>query len=453
MAEASNGSPDKAQMEVKDSPNGAAGPSSTDVSLTEDISIHLSPRDSIKASPRTPRATKPAGKVLSGGRGKTQPAKLPVIKATSTPRTARTDRSKEKAPVSVKTKSDDAQPKDKCEMCDEYKVMRARCLTCQANMCSSCIDHHRKMKISRDHEFQNWDKYVLEIAPTPPPPVPMSKTMCKVHRDEKLQFYCKICLVPLCTNCKLTKHEGHKTRDLNDEIAEQRENLPYKLSQIRASYLPILKQQVKELDDYGKQVSFNVKGTVENIEQRSRVMKDEIDRTSNRLVEKLKRKEKTETTKFEDRKQKLSTYIRSATTALTSGERIIQYGNDFEVMELYQNLLALSKQIHELTKRRVPRTRFMFSDGQMSSAQLQSFFGNFAEKGPKVEKAMSPKSSRTRSTRAIPALQMVPEVHARLLKTFTCKMVPGNKVSSIAPVSDTEAWICFGWTTDRKSVV
>ncbi|XP_053400349.1 uncharacterized protein LOC123558025 isoform X2 [Mercenaria mercenaria] len=438
MAEASNGLP---VNEQESSPNGAAGPPSSDISLapTEEMSIHLSPRESKKGSFLSPRATKPVGKITSA---RQQPAK--TVKMVSGAKTAPT---KEKEPSKLKHAEE---PKEKCDMCDEYKVMKARCLNCQASMCGSCIDHHRKMKISSDHELQSWDKFVLQIEPTPPPQIPSTKTNCKIHKHEKLQFYCKVCLLPLCTACKLTKHEGHKTRDLNDEINEQRDHLPYKLSQIRASFLPLLKQQIKELDDQNKQVAYNVKGTVENVEKRSRIMKDEIDKTSTRLVDKLKQKEQRETSKLEQRKQTLTGYVRTATTALTSGERIVQYGNDFEVMELYQNLIHLSKQIQELAKRRPPKTRFTFLDGSVSSTQLQSMFGSFMEKGPKVESAPSAKtqSSKSRSTRAIPALQLVPEVHARLLKTFICKMVPGHKVSAIAPINDMEAWVCFGWTTN-----
>lgn len=444
MAEASNGAPVK---EEESSPNGAAGPSSSEISLapTEDMSIHLSPRGSVRKKSLTPRATKPAGKIDSDRSAKSQHPKQHTVKMASGGSKAPGVKRKSAAPKAKLGEENE----EKCDMCDEYKEMKARCLDCNASMCGACIDHHRRMKISQDHVLQNWDKFLLQIPPTPQPAIPSSKTLCKIHKDEKLQFYCKACLTPLCTACKLIKHEGHKTRDLNDEIAEQRENLPFKLSQIRASFLPILKQRIKDLDDYNQQVSNNVKGTVENVEKRSRLMKDEIDKTSRRLVDKLKDKEKHEFEKLEKRKQVLSGYVRSATTALTSGERIVQNGGDFEVMELYQNLIHLSKQIEEIMRRAPPKTRFTFHDGSMTSAQIQSMFGGYMEKGKKVETKPPAKSVKPRTTRPIPALQVVPEVHARLLKTFTCKMVAGNKVSAIAPINDTEAWVCFGWTTNE----
>ena len=445
MAEASNGSNGSPVEEQETSP-GAAGPPSTALSLapTDDMSIHLSPRDSLKGGALSPKATKPAGKIASARTGKPRSSKTVKITSGGKKSLSKDKDSSKQSPTS-------GEFKDKCDMCDEFKAMHTRCFNCQASMCESCTEHHKKMKISSSHETQSWDKYALTAGQTAPSKLHSSKPNCKIHRDEKLQLYCKQCLMPLCIACKLTKHEGHKTRDLNEEICEQRDNLPFKLSQIKASFLPLLKQQIMEIEEQNKHVAYNVKGTVESVEKRSRIMKDEIDKTSKRLVDSLKHKEKSETNKLEQRKKTLTGYVRNATTALTSGERIAQHGNDFEVMELYQNIIQLSKQIQELLKKRVPRTRLTFNDGSMTSAQLQSMFGIYMESGPKLESLASPRSTqrKPKDIKAIPRLQVVPEVHARLLKTFICKMVAGNKVSAIAPINDSEAWICFGWTTNE----
>ncbi|KAK7467921.1 hypothetical protein BaRGS_00036846, partial [Batillaria attramentaria] len=40
---------------------------------------------------------------------------------------------------------------------------------------------------------------------------------CKQHPDEKLRFLCLACGQVICRDCKLTKHEGHKTDDLKTQ--------------------------------------------------------------------------------------------------------------------------------------------------------------------------------------------------------------------------------------------
>lgn len=450
MAEASNGVSGEEVVEtqtIEQPPNGAAGPFS-ESKISNESSVFLdiigSPRTSEPSSPRaTIKATQPLqrrgslkSKVTGSGYGK--PSSVSSAKTASTQAQGRTGargRGRQQE-----------EPKDKCDMCEQMKAMSARCLDCASNMCESCVEHHRKMKISSTHDLLEWSKYISQNrAPLEPPPPPPSKQFCPTHKNEKLQFYCKACLKPLCTNCKLTKHEGHKTRDLWEEIQEQRQTLPMKLSQIRGSFLPLLKQQLKDVDVYEKELTYNVKGTLDNIEMRSQMLKAEVDRTSNKMVTTLKQKEKKETTRMNDRKKALNTYLREATTALTTGERIIQSGDDFEVMEMYQKLIEMLGQINDLIKRKPGKRQFAFQDGQKNAAGLDSIFGGYTEKGSpeRPTRAMKPRRA------AAVALQMSPEIHPRLLNSFTCKNIPGNKVSAIAPINETEAWVCFGWTTNE----
>lgn len=447
MAEASNGltGDELTETETVHLPNGAAGPfSESEISKESSVLLDIeSPnKDSEPPSPRATKQPQPVrrksslrSKVVGSGYGK--PSTISSAKTVST-----------QAPGKYGARGGRAQqkeePKEKCDMCEQMKVLSARCLDCASSMCESCVEHHRKMKISSAHDLLEWSKYVNQNkAPTEPPPPPPSKQFCKTHKNEKLQFYCKACLQPLCTNCKLTKHEGHKTRDLWEEIQEQRQTMPMKLSQIRGSFLPLLKQQLKDLEAYEKELSYNIKGTLDNIELRSQILKAEVDRTSNKMVTTLRQKEKKETTKMNERRKTLSTYLREATTALTTGERIVQSGDDFEVMEMYQKLIEMLQEINELVKRKPGKRQFAFQDGQKMGAGLDSIFGGYVEKGSpdRTTRAMKPR-------RAV-ALEMTPEIHPRLLNSFTCKNIPGNKVSAIAPINDLEAWICFGWTTNE----
>ena len=432
MAEASNGVQSDPLESGKESANGAAGPNSDNFSLsppTEDMSIHLSPRETRgRSSPKPTR--QPARMPLARPRHMTRPRNLSPLKAVEARNRARQMAEKQS---------------DKCEMCEQFYPMKARCLTCQSNMCENCVEHHKKMKIAADHELQDWETHLhnlrlgVESKPKTPPP---SKTDCKTHKGEKLQFYCRVCMIPLCINCKLTKHEGHKTRDLFEEMKEQRDVLPLKLNQLKASILPLLKQQIKELEDADKELKYNVQTTIENIQKRTKFVKDEIDKASARLIGKLKDKEQKAFDQIESKRRTLNTYLKSATAALNSGDRIVQTGDDFEVMELYQNLIDILKKIQELVKRRPGKQRYVFQDGQFTQNQLFSMFGNYAEKGPKLEQVV-------KKTRSLASLQVIPEIQGRLITTILCKSVPGNKVSAIAPINEKEAWISFGWTTNE----
>ena len=49
--------------------------------------------------------------------------------------------------------------------------------------------------------------------------------LCPDHPEEDLRFYCHVCKIPLCRDCKVIKHEGHKTEMLKDVVANRKEKL------------------------------------------------------------------------------------------------------------------------------------------------------------------------------------------------------------------------------------
>lgn len=119
MAEASTVTP---VLSDKNSQNGAAGPSSsTDNSIAEEVSIHLSPRGPRKTS--SPRVPKPVNRTTSVVKSASQLGKTGMTRKPSSIK--RTESVKEKSQKQL-TKSSDQPQEEKCDMCDEIKAMKAR---------------------------------------------------------------------------------------------------------------------------------------------------------------------------------------------------------------------------------------------------------------------------------------------------------------------------------------
>ncbi|KAL8595469.1 hypothetical protein ACOMHN_024168 [Nucella lapillus] len=49
--------------------------------------------------------------------------------------------------------------------------------------------------------------------------------ICPLHRKKELDLYCVQCHQSICINCKMTKHEGHHTDDLNTVASRKRREL------------------------------------------------------------------------------------------------------------------------------------------------------------------------------------------------------------------------------------
>ena len=52
-----------------------------------------------------------------------------------------------------------------------------------------------------------------------------SRDRCKTHAKKEVEFYCEACDKPICLNCKLTQHEGHRTTDISKAAKSKRQDL------------------------------------------------------------------------------------------------------------------------------------------------------------------------------------------------------------------------------------
>ena len=96
----------------------------------------------------------------------------------------------------------------KCGNCDKKSSKSFYCFQCCAFWCEAdCISFHNGMKANKEHrvlalkDFQDEDFENVLKRPA----------FCRKpgHEKKELEFFCKICEVPICSSCAFTDHEGH----------------------------------------------------------------------------------------------------------------------------------------------------------------------------------------------------------------------------------------------------
>ncbi|KAK6166346.1 hypothetical protein SNE40_023065 [Patella caerulea] len=122
--------------------------------------------------------------------------------------------------------------------------------------------------------------------------------LCPKHKkqNQMLQFYCSKCDIPICLHCKLTSHEGHNTRDLEDilhctkdELKEKSETiqsfiLKYKAARESAEGLE------KKMDHKLQELKASVIGNAEHLH-------DLVDNRKKILLDMITKSQKKETNK------------------------------------------------------------------------------------------------------------------------------------------------------------
>ncbi|XP_071150768.1 uncharacterized protein [Mytilus edulis] len=89
-----------------------------------------------------------------------------------------------------------------CGPCQEGKVKTKAdiwCYNCDEGLCSTCSDHHKRIKSSRDHKTIDIKSYK--------PSIQAIKTECDNH-GQQLNLYCPSHLMPCCDECISTNHSN-----------------------------------------------------------------------------------------------------------------------------------------------------------------------------------------------------------------------------------------------------
>ncbi|KAH9518788.1 hypothetical protein Btru_006275 [Bulinus truncatus] len=106
--------------------------------------------------------------------------------------------------------------KHMCTACDEGEEAGSYCMQCEEWLCDSCVDAHKRVRITKDHTISSKDDVKVVTSKSPWEQL----MMCKQHKQEQLKFFCEKCEKLTCRDCQLMDHKEHKYQFL-DQAAEQ----------------------------------------------------------------------------------------------------------------------------------------------------------------------------------------------------------------------------------------
>ena len=116
------------------------------------------------------------------------------------------------------------------------------------------------------------------------------RKMCPDHQEEDLRFFCLSCEVPICRDCKVVTHEGHKA-DLVTNVAKgMREKLVNILekTELEISKLKEEAEDTSEKADIKDKIVPNDEDTMNEIRNIANETKDEIDKLVSKIEYEIK---------------------------------------------------------------------------------------------------------------------------------------------------------------------
>src|SRR6218665_1216102 len=104
------------------------------------------------------------------------------------------------------------------------------CCDCKHKLCEECCRHHRKLKMTKNHELLPISEQIPTDKDLMHSPVPIS---CELHKQEDLKIYCKACKTVACPICFFEKHEGHKGIYVTKAVDEIRKDFTNNIEKVK----------------------------------------------------------------------------------------------------------------------------------------------------------------------------------------------------------------------------
>ncbi|XP_032227596.1 E3 ubiquitin-protein ligase TRIM33 [Nematostella vectensis] len=160
-----------------------------------------------------------------------------------------------------------------CSNCDENSALaEARCMDCNEFLCQMCVEAHRRIKLTREHQ-------VIIINEEKPLKILQSlhvNLKCSKHKDEKLLLrYCANCNEPLCLSC-ISEHANlqHKVEELTDSSLAR---CLFKVGNIIDEFLEMRKVLHDSME--------GVEAEKRELENQAQNCKQEIEEATNKIIE------------------------------------------------------------------------------------------------------------------------------------------------------------------------
>ncbi|XP_041350418.1 E3 ubiquitin-protein ligase TRIM56-like [Gigantopelta aegis] len=228
---------------------------------------------------------------------------------------------------------------ERCGVCEQRATNS--CRQCEILLCDTCTGGHRILPATRSHVLitladSSTGKTVVSV-----------QTYCEKHKDEKLRFYCMACNKTICRDCKLTHHEGHKTKDITDVVEKARTSLAKTKVKLEA-FKARTRKSIDQIDDNNTETSKRVNHLKEEINKLADSLVDMINDASRKETDRLTDIDKKHGKKCFDVRYSLTQRVCFLQSQIDHTDAMLNQGLECDVLkadsEMKQRLAEIEKE-------------------------------------------------------------------------------------------------------------
>ncbi|XP_071956141.1 uncharacterized protein [Antedon mediterranea] len=214
-----------------------------------------------------------------------------------------------------------------CGLCKKSEEVEMWCVDCALYLCTSCIPIHKMM--AAEHETittEEFDKL------TDSQKIHLKPVYCNKHPKFKIEFFCKTCEVPVCSNCTIVQHkaQSHNLEEIEDTYSAMSQALKEQITKANKKKdsakraLDTMQHVQEELQDQHIQALFEAENHVESI-------KAMLDMNMTILRMEIEEDYNNKEAVIEAWRSKIASFSKEITEGVYFAENLLKFGNFISV--------------------------------------------------------------------------------------------------------------------------
>ena len=152
------------------------------------------------------------------------------------------------------------------------------------------------------------------------------------HEKKELEFFCKVCDVPICNSCALTNHEGH-AKMLLEEAANERKLQVKSSIESQKEKVKIKKNKITKLDENCVKIQEHAASLKRRVEQFAETIFQVIDAKKQQVINEVENQTKESLQRLQTKKSEIEDDVNMSEATLEKAETILKRSASAEIMQ------------------------------------------------------------------------------------------------------------------------
>ena len=233
---------------------------------------------------------------------------------------------------------------DACQEDDSVEEVPAAvviCIECNQKLCESCVQLHKKVKATKQHELVDLENKDVIIKLTRN----ITNSFCVHHQNKSIDTFCLECNSAICSVCQGKSHHGHKCSSVEIVGEEFRLKLDGMVEKI-STCVQLRSELLQSLDEKETLFSNQFETIQTNVLERAEKIKELVDQHARELLKNIDAEKTQKKKEIETEKEEVNRHLAMLESYERYAIEMREKGSAADICRIFQDMNVRADNLH-----------------------------------------------------------------------------------------------------------